>query len=281
MDLQDLSCTETIIVYLEFLVVNGLSASSLHNHLAVLNHYFSLYRWPVQALSSRAVSLFCRSVKMNSKMNLKSKGIFTIYMLSQLIHYAMQEENGPMYRAIFLFAFFTFTRLASLIPNSVAAFDRTRLPLVKDIIWAKPGGQFILKSAKNMQAADAFKILQFPRLENQHLCPVRALQNNIHRLRLCMSDPLFSHRTQQGILPITCSQVRSTLAKLVAKMGYNNKDYGFHAFRRSGATFAFQHGIPVDLIKSHGHWKSDAVWRYIYTNEKTSEAVASTFKQML
>ena len=125
MDLQDLSCTETIIVYLEFLVVKGLSASSLHNHLAVLNHYFSLYRWPVQALSSRAVPLFCRSVKMNSKMNLKSKGIFTISMLSQLIHYAMQEENGPTYRAIFLFAFFTFTRLASLVPNSVAAFDRT------------------------------------------------------------------------------------------------------------------------------------------------------------
>ena len=193
----------------------------------------------------------------------------------------MQEENGPTYRAIFLFAFFIFTRLASLFPNSVAAFDRTRLPLVKDIIWAKPGGQFILKSAKNMQAADAFKILQFPRLENQHLCPVRALQNNIHRLRLCMSDPLFSHRTHQGILPITCSQVRSILAKLVAKMGYESKDYGFHAFRRNGASFAFQHGVPLDLIKSHGHWKSDAVWRYIYTNEKTSEAVASTFQQML
>ena len=111
-------------------------------------------------------------------------------------------------------------------------------------------------------------------------CPVRALQNNIHRLRLCMSDPVFSHRTHQGILPITCSQVRSILAKLVAKMGYESKDYGFHTFRRSGATFAFQHGVPVDLIKSHGHWKSDAVWRYIYTNEKTSEAVASTFKQM-
>ena len=264
LDLQDPSCTETIIVYLEFLVLNGLSASSLHNHLAVLNHFFALYCWPVQALSSRAVFLFCKSVKMNSKMNLKLKGVFTIPMLTQLIQLAMQEENGPTYRAIFLFAFFTFTRLASLVPNSVRTFDRTRLPLVKDIIWAKPGGRFILKSAKNMQAADAFKILQFPKLANKNLCPVRALQSHIHTLRLQMSDPLFSHRTQQGISPITCSQVRSTLAKLVSRMGYESKDYSFHAFRRSGASFAFQHGVPIDLIKSHGHWKSDAVWRYIY-----------------
>ena len=36
---------------------------------------------------------------------------------------------------------------------------------------------------------------------------------------------------------------------------------------------SFQHGIQL-----HGHWKSDTVWRYLYTNEKTSEAVASTFK---
>ena len=132
-------------------------------------------------------------------------------------------------------------------------FDGARLPLVKDIIWAKPGGQFILKSAKNMQAANAFKILQILRLSNDHLCPVRALQSNINTLRLRMSDPLFSHRTQQGILPITCYQVRSTLAKLVAKMGYESKDFGFYAFRRSGAMFAFQHGVPIDLIKSHGH----------------------------
>ena len=67
---------------------------------------------------------------MNSKVNLKIKGIFTIPMLTQLIHYAMQEVNGPTYRAIFLFAFFTFTRLASLVPNTVRTFDGAMLTLV-------------------------------------------------------------------------------------------------------------------------------------------------------
>ena len=45
--------------------------------------------------------------------------------------------------------------------------------------------------------------------------------------------------------------------------------------------FAFQHRVPIDLIKSHGHWQSDAVLRYIYTYRKNSEAVASTLKHVL
>ena len=140
MNFHDVTCIETVIVYLEFLVVNGLSAASVQNHLTVLHHYFTLYQRLVQALSARAVTMFCRSIKINSKMNLKMKGVFTIPMLTHLIHYAMQEKNGHTYRAIFLFAFFTFTRLASLVPNSVKTFDKARLPLVKDIIWAKPAG---------------------------------------------------------------------------------------------------------------------------------------------
>ena len=111
MNLHDVTCSLTVVVYLEFLVLNVLSVASMHNHLAVLQHYFALYDWPTQVLSSRTATIFYRSVKMKSKMFLKMKGIFTISMLQQLIHYAMQEENGPTNTAIFPFVCFTFTRL--------------------------------------------------------------------------------------------------------------------------------------------------------------------------
>ena len=41
---------ETVLLYLEFLAQNGLKACSLKNHLSILDHYFLLYNWPVQAL---------------------------------------------------------------------------------------------------------------------------------------------------------------------------------------------------------------------------------------
>ena len=77
-------------------------------------------------------------------------------------------------------------------------------------------------------------LFEYSKIAKQPLCLVKALQFNITRLRLQKSDPLFSHRTHKGILPITCYQVRSIMARIVARMGYDSSDFGFHAFRRNG-----------------------------------------------
>ena len=39
--------------------------------------------------------------------------------------------------------------------------------------------------------------------------------------------------------------------------------YAGHSFRRGGASFAHQAGLPVDMIKLLGDWKSDAVLLYL------------------
>ena len=42
-------------------------------------------------------------------------------------------------------------------------------------------------------------------------------------------------------------------------LGLPDKDYAGQSFRRGGASYAFQAGIPIELIKILGDWKSDAV----------------------
>ena len=39
--------------------------------------------------------------------------------------------------------------------------------------------------------------------------------------------------------------------------------YAGHSFRRGGAIHAFQAGVPVELIKMLGDWKSDSVQLYL------------------
>ena len=39
--------------------------------------------------------------------------------------------------------------------------------------------------------------------------------------------------------------------------------FSTHIFRRGGATFAFQSGIPSELIQLQGDWKSDAYKKYL------------------
>ena len=46
------------------------------------------------------------------------------------------------------------------------------------------------------------------------------------------------------------------------KVAWDAKDFGFHTFRRSGASLAFSLNVPVQNIKAHGIWSSDAVYSY-------------------
>ena len=45
--------------------------------------------------------------------------------------------------------------------------------------------------------------------------------------------------------------------------GLNPSEYSGHSFRRGGATFAFACGIPAEIIKLQGDWKSSAYQKYI------------------
>ena len=56
--------------------------------------------------------------------------------------------------------------------------------------------------------------------------------------------------------------VPSTRSTLVS-LGHPDKDYAGHSFRRGYACYGFQAGIPIELIKILGDWKSDAVLLYL------------------
>ena len=104
--IQDCTTETTIVLYLEFLIQNGLSTVSLHNALSVLQHYFALYSWNVANLSSRKVVLMCKSGKNNLPLKPKVKGIFTVDMLERLVHLTSDLPNAETFKALFLFAFY-------------------------------------------------------------------------------------------------------------------------------------------------------------------------------
>ena len=47
------------------------------------------------------------------------------------------------------------------------------------------------------------------------------------------------------------------------KLGLNPSCYSGHSFRRGGASFALQCGIPAEWIRLQGDWSSDAYQRYL------------------
>ena len=53
------------------------------------------------------------------------------------------------------------------------------------------------------------------------------------------------------------------LKETILSIGLSRKDYGTHSFRRGGASFALEAGIPLDVISIMGDWKSEAVYLYL------------------
>ena len=220
-----------VVAFLEFLVRSSLSAASLQNYLSALHHYFEMYNWSVTALQARRTLLLVKSVKIHNPLKPKIKGILSIDMLKGLISMLGSMPNAVVYQSVCLLAFFGFFRLASLVPVTSNVFDRTRHPLVQDVIFTSKGFQIIQKCAKTMQFASQYRIVHIPKLSVVDICPVRSLKTMICIQKLTESDPLFVIQSGDKKIPVTTFKVRATLSKALVKMGLEPKDYGFHCFR--------------------------------------------------
>ena len=137
----------------------------------------------------------------------------------------------------------------------------------------------LVKWSKTLQARDKITRIHIPVLPDSRLCPVTALKQMLASVPGSQNDPLFSICRQGCWLPLTDSIVRKHLTCIIRMLGWEHKHITFHTFRKSGASWAFQHGVPIEAIKKQGTWKSDCVWRYIHTTTKShSDPLLQAFR---
>ena len=93
--------------------------------------------------------------------------------------------------------------------------------------------------------------------------------------------PLFQYKTSKGWFPMTDTQVRRHFKMILAKLQLQDANLTFPAFRRSGATYAFNANVALQDIQSHGTWTSECIWRYITMDHNASDQVAREFQNNL
>ena len=217
----------------------------------------------------------------NVTCSVKVKNIITVSLLKSFVKFSDHPVFGYSMKALYLTALFGFFRLATLVPNSVFEFDISRFPVVKDIVWALPGVHFVVKQLKTMQAMKVVCVVQLPILNDPLICPVIALQNLIKKLMLKPSQPLFSYIQNDQPIPLGAPKARYLLSEAICKCSLSPRDFGFHAFSRSGASLAFDLQVPLQNIKSHGYWRSEAVWKYLTRTPKAAGVMTTTFQHKL
>ncbi len=265
-----------IVAFVQMLHNCKMSSSTILNYLTGikdqsirLNLHFDFDHYSVHQI--------IRACAKHPHTSVKIKKIFTLELLTKLITKAELLQHSVAYKAIFLMAFHGFFRISNLLPLSSQSFDITKQLARGDVVFSKSTAHVILKWSKTLQGKQG-RVIQLAAIPGSRLCPVQALSDFINLYPVSVNKPFFT----MFKTVITQAMARKALAQVIVAMGLNPSHFPFHTFRHSGATLAFQIGVPLEHIQAHGTWSSDAVWAYLKTAStrvapsKISQHISST-----
>ena len=280
MDLPVELHVHSILAFLEYLHTNSISYKVLLNYISSLKRAALKYNWHPEVLSHRLVLDYIRSISINSTFTPTPRGIFDISTLALISRTCVILDDPILFRAIFLLAFFGFLRMSNIAPHSKFKFDSSRHFLRQDVIFADPGAHILLKWTKTLQERSAHHFVQIPALSNSYLCPVKAIQQLLASRPLPADSPLFVHMSPP-FYPVIDTTIRDSLRKILDHLGIPSTGHGFHTFRRSGATLAFDNNVQLQHIMAHGLWRSSAVWTYLQNASLAPSIIPSTFSAII
>lgn len=174
-----------------------------------------------------------------------------------------------------LVAFFSFFRKSNLLVQSVALFDPSRHLCSTDAQFTPQGVVLTVRWSKVIQFRERKLLIPLPLMPNSVFCPSSSLLAMFLECPHPPSpSPLFRFRDGPNGTVLTQSAFTVRLRDCLRGLGYPASKFSGHSFRRGGASFALQCGLPTDLIKLQGDWNSNAYERYLQPSFELRKQVA-------
>jgi hypothetical protein len=162
---------------------------------------------------------------------------------------------------LFLFAFFLMLRKSNLVVTIKS--DTENQLRRSDVIVGHDQLLVNIRWSKTIQFGNRILTLPLLAIPGSCLCPVQSYKRMIELVPASGESLAFVLPSKKGVVPVTYSQLQTTLRKVLLSIGLDPGEYASHSFRRGGATWAFKAKVPPNLIQCHGDWKSDAYKRYL------------------
>ena len=182
-----------------------------------------------------------------------------------------------------VFGYFCYLRVSNLAPDIAINFDTTRNTTWADIIPTKEGLIIELKWTKTLQARQGVAPVPLAALADTTICPVKAWEDYrglFPNIKDYKNTPLLLSTGYDKGKTITIPKLRATFHRIANMAGLSGKGYTPHSLRRGRATHSFQQGVPIQNIKQHGTWESDAVEKYLLRTPVLETPVAKAFANM-
>ncbi len=198
--------------------------------------------------------------------------------------YEKMDQNDSLHCTVYacsLLLFFTMARLGSVLPSTVASTP-AKSHLTRDCInFSKEGMLVTFIHTKTIQFG--LRRLHIPLVTLGSLfCPVVAFKRSLSFLKSSHVAAFVSRDEQGHYFPLTKSTFINTFRDVLLSAGQEDiTGFTGHSFRRGGASWAFQSGMPGELIQVCGDWTSDAYTRYLEFNMSNKIELAALFARKL
>ena len=197
--------------------------------------------------------------------------LFSIFSLLNL-----SSSLDITFWAACLVAFFSFFRKSNLFITSLPNFNPSLHLCRKDASFSADGVVLAVRWSKTIQYRQRVLSVPLPRISSSPLCPSFALLSALRLSPSPADGPLFTFSSAQGWAALSANMFSAKLHALLARLGFPPSAYSGHSFRRGGASFALECGLPTELIKVQGDWASNAYELYTCPSLPMRKSLAAT-----
>ena len=181
-----------------------------------------------------------------------------------LIQFHHLMDDSSLHLAVWsccLVLFYTMARLGSVLPASRSTPSQEFLTRDR-INFCVEGLLVTFIHTKTIQFGK--RRLHIPLLKiDSVLCPVAAFARSAQNFQGVSHVPAFVFLEEGQVKWLTRSKFIRTFREIIALKVHDPTEFTGHSFRRGGATWAFQCGMPGELIQICGDWVSDSYKRYL------------------
>ena len=273
---------ETLLRYTVFLA-RRLTVASVRKYLNVVRLLHLEHGFPNPLRENWFLDTLLKGVSREKGLSVKRKLPISpeiLLKIKSLLNFNLILDS--MFWAACTTAFFGFFRKSNLFPPSATKFDNTKHLCRSDFSLFHWGLLLNIRWSKTIQFKERTFQAPLPLLKYHPLCPVAAVVHAFALTPLANSEgPAFLKEGPRGLVPISPELFVKILRGLLTHLGLAAHEFSGHSFRRGSASWAIQQGIPGEIIKILGDWKSDAYLAYLSLDTKSKISSMSQFAENL
>ena len=191
----------------------------------------------------------------------------------------VRTPKGASIWAACLLMFFGLLRRSNVMVNSKADFDPAKHLRRQDLNFTKDGLQVTIRWTKTVQYRERVLTIPYPWKKGEKLCPTQGVYQAVRLTPQASAlGPALVCDLSPNPTPLTTGVFMDTLRACLSRPGRDTNQYAGHSFRRGGASWAFQKGVSIELVRQLGDWSSNAYTKYVLP---TPTGLANATRTML